>query len=128
MLYACSGPAHVNVQEKRDTLALVRTNSDGGMDAQIRGVVQIGPGGCLGLVREGADEPVALIWPEGSRLTDDGSSVDVPGVGAVRVGQWVEGGGGEVSEPRGERYSDVPAECMRQALLIDAAKITSASG
>lgn len=104
------------------------TNRDGGMYAIIRGVVQVGPGGCLGLVSQGHDEPVALIWPECSRLAADGSAIDVPGVGMVCVGQAVEGGGGEVNEPSSERYSPVPAECMHQPLLIDAAKITSASG
>jgi hypothetical protein len=115
------------VQEKDDTIALVWEDNDGGMDAIVQGVVQVGPGGCLGLVTAGADEPVALIWPEGSRLVD-GSSIDVPGVGVVSVGQSVEGGGGAVREPNSERYRSVPAECLSQPLLLDTYKITSASG
>ncbi len=97
------------------------------MDAEVRGVIRVGAGGCLGIVTEGRDTPIALIWPAGSTLANDGKSMQVPEVGQVAVGKSVVGAGGEISRPTGDRFSQVPPECVSQDVLIDAAKITSAS-
>jgi hypothetical protein len=106
---------------------LVSGGGGQGSDAEVRGVVQVGAGGCLGIVSEGANKPIPVVWPEGSKLADDGKSIDLPDVGLVRIGQAVSGGGGEISNPSGDRFADVPPECLDQDLLIDATKISAVS-
>ena len=114
-------------QQHGGTTALVSGDGAQGSDAEVRGRVQAGVGGCLGLVTEGVNEPVSVIWPEGTELADDGKSIDIPDVGQARVGQYVSGAGGEISDPSGDRFADVPPECLDQELLIDATKITAVS-
>jgi hypothetical protein len=127
VLCACGGSATVQVQKQGDTTALVSGGGGRGADAEVLGLVQTSAGGCLGIVVEGAQKAVAVIWPEGSKLADDGKSIGIPDVGSVRVGQYVGGGGGEVSSPSGDRFVDVPPECLDEDLLIDATEITKVS-
>lgn len=126
-LGACGGPDALDVQVHNGTTALVSTTSGQGSDAEVHGVLQTSSGNCLGLLTEGAEQPVPVIWPRGSTLTEDGDGVDVPGVGVVRIGQTVLGAGGEVSSPTGVRYSEVPEECLGEDLLIEATTIRSAT-
>lgn len=123
---ACGGSGQVEVQDQDGSIALVSGGGQGS-DAEVRGVVQMADGGCWGIVPEGGDAAVAAVWPEGSKLSSDGTSVEVPGVGQVRVGTTVVGAGGEVSDPSGDRYADVPSDCLGQKLLIDVASLSSAS-
>lgn len=123
-LAGCGGGGDVlDVQLHEGTTALVSTSAEGGSDAEVRGIIQVGAGGCLGLLSEGTTHPIPLIWPEGSKLTEAGDAVDVPGLGVVRVGQTVSGGGGEVTNPSGDRYAAIPAACLDQDTLIEVATI-----
>lgn len=122
-LTGCGSADMLDVQLREGTTALVSTSTKAGSDAEVRGVIQVGPGGCLGLVSEGTTHPTPLIWPKGSKLTQAGDAVDVPGLGVVRIGQTVHGGGGEVTSPSGDRYADIPAGCLDQGTLIEATTI-----
>ena len=128
VLVACGGSRSLDVQERGDVTALVATDSEQASDAEVRGVVELGPGGCLGLVSEEVVVPIPLIWPEGSELAEDGGSVTVPGVGEVRVGASISGGGGEDSNVEAERYRDVPEGCLDPGRLIVAATVRSVTG
>lgn len=125
MLAACGGSGSLDVQVHGEVTALVATDSEHVLDAEVRGVIERGPGGCLGLLAEDADAVVPLIWPEGSQLAEDGTRITVPELGEVRVGQNISGGGGQVSSTDGDRYSDVPEDCLDQGLLFDVASIGS---
>ncbi len=127
MLAAC-GSGAVEVQEHGDAKALVAKDSEQGSDAEIRGALELGPGGCLGLVAEGTDVAVPLVWPEGSELSEDGASLTVPDLGEVRVGQTVAGIGGEDTSVDADRYDDVPEDCLGEGRLIVAASIRSVTG
>jgi len=74
------------------------------MDALIAGTLVRTDAGCLAV--QGADElTYVLQFPFGSRLAEDGESVEVPGLGVVRLGDAIEGGGGYVDVP------SAPEEC-----------------
>lgn len=133
-LSGCGSTDTIDVQSLDGTTALVSTGSQGGSDAEVRGVIQVGAGGCLGLLSEGAAQPsegaaqpIPLIWPEGSKLTEAGDAVEVPDLGRVRIGQTISGGGGEVTNPSGSRYADIPDGCLDQSTLIEATTIKSAT-
>lgn len=127
-LSGCGGSDTIIVQVQDGTTALVSSNDTSGSDAEVRGVIQIGPGGCLGLVYEGTTQPTTtLIWPEGSKLTEAGDAVDVPELGVVRVGQTISGGGGAVTSPRGDRYAGIPDACLDRDVLVEADTISSVS-
>ncbi|KRE61955.1 hypothetical protein [Nostocoides sp. Soil756] len=114
----------MQVQKHGGSTALI---SDGGQgsDAEVRGVVQMAAGGCWGIVPEGSDAAVPAIWPEGATVSQDGTSIEIPDVGTVRAGSTVVGAGGEISDPSGDRYTDVPAACLEQKMLVDVAKLTA---
>ena len=62
--------------------------------------------GCLAL---GSGRRMTVVQcPYGTTLSRDGTSIDVPGLGLVHIGDTVGGGGGR-SEP--DHASDLPAEC-----------------
>jgi hypothetical protein len=82
------------------------------MDAQVVGTLIVGPGGCFALDYESTITPV--VWPKGSTLADDGQSVEISRSGpTVRIGDDIEGGGGEFTSPHeSTTYRDVPDECL----------------
>ncbi len=85
---------------------LLAAPSDPGdvMDAQILGTLTRTDEGCLALASEWGDVYV-LQFPFGSELSDDGESVVVPGLGTLREGDRIDGGGGYIDVP------DAPEEC-----------------
>lgn len=58
------------------------------MQAILSGRIVVLEGGCLGL------DAIPLQFPFGSELLSDGSGVEAPGLGVVRVGDEISGGGG----------------------------------
>ena len=124
MLGGC-GAGPVDAQVFGGKTALI-SGGDGEATTQLTGVVSTTKRGCLGLLMEGATEPVPMIWPESSELNNDGTSLNVPQAGVVRVGQSIEGDGSEVSELDDDRYAEVPEVCRGEGRLIDAAAITKA--
>lgn len=104
LLVACGADATAAVQRAGGvTLLAAAERPDGVMDAQILGTLTVADSGCLALAAEGA--VYALQFPFGSRLADDGESVEVPGRGTLRPGDEITGGGGYVDVP------GAPEEC-----------------
>lgn len=124
-LTACGSDGTLDVQTRGGTTALVWANDDSGMDALLEGVVVIGDGGCLGVVIDGSDEYSLVAWPEGSRLSEDGQSIDVPDAGAVRMGQPVSVGGGGVDIAGNEALVAVPDACATAGYVFDSHQVTS---
>ena len=56
-------------------------------------------------------------FPHGTALSDDGQSVDIPGIGDVALGELVSGGGGEIHTNE-EGLKDVAPECVAGTVLI----------
>ncbi|WP_424466652.1 hypothetical protein [Pseudoclavibacter helvolus] len=62
-------------------------------------------------------EPTPVKFPYGTTLSDDGQSINVPGLGEVSIGETLTGGGGHISlDP--EDAEDVPPECVADGVLI----------
>lgn len=61
--------------------------------AIVAGTLAVLDGGCLGF-RDDDGTQTAVVWPSGTTALADGVGVAVPGMGAYRVGDAVEGGGG----------------------------------
>ncbi|WP_129668499.1 hypothetical protein [Phytoactinopolyspora endophytica] len=116
-LAGCSGgtepqdPAErPEIVTKAGVTALVDTRTDSGMDAEVVGELVVGPGDCLALDDGLVVRPV--IWPEGSTLADDGQAIEIGRDGpTVRIGEYVEGGGGEI-DPGDATYTEIPESCL----------------
>lgn len=103
-------PSGPSVQRAGGSVILVSAEVDGGMDALMSGVIVRTETGCLAL--DGPAQPV--LWPHGSTLSEDGTSVDVPGFGVVAVGDEVWSGGGNVhgaEEGHHDFVPELPEEC-----------------
>ncbi len=98
-----------SVQRAGGSVILVSAEVDGGMDALMSGVVVRTDAGCLALGPGESPQPV--LWPHGSTLSADGTSVEVPGFGAVAVGDEVWSGGGSVTAGR-DLAPELPEECV----------------
>lgn len=104
LLAACAaGPPPAVQRAEGVTLLAADERPDAVMDAQIIGTLTVAESGCLALAADGGSYP--LEFPFGSRLDDDGGSVEVPGLGTLRLGDEIAGGGGYVAVP------DAPEEC-----------------
>ena len=107
-LAGCGTAVTPAVQRAGDSILLAAAEApDGAMDALILGTLTHTEDGCLAVEHEG--NTYVLQFPYGSRLADDGESVEVPGVGTLRLGDAIEGGGGYVNVP------DAPNECRISA-------------
>ncbi|MFI7078171.1 hypothetical protein ACIBO1_12870 [Micromonospora sp. NPDC049903] len=84
--------------------------------AAVHGRVAVGEGGCL-ILRDETDPGAVVVWPPGTATLDGGRvGVYVPEVGAIVVGDRVEGSGGHFEAPRTEdeppgHLPPMPAEC-----------------
>jgi hypothetical protein len=87
----CSVQAGVRVIEESGNIALVATNQNGGMDAQLVGTTAI-ESGCWGVVSEG--EFILVVWPEGTDLQSHGKALRVAGGMVLLEGTSIIGGGG----------------------------------
>lgn len=117
-LAACGqGPQPVRVGDETavqtvdGSLAVLRPpppllGGTGGSDAIVAGTLAVLDGGCLGFRDEDGTQ-TAVVWPSGTTPLPDVVGVDVPGMGAHRLGDAVEGGGGF----GGVQFQDVVAEC-----------------
>lgn len=89
--------------------------------ARINDELQVNAAGCFTLGKN------VLVVPDGSTILTDGSGVDIPGVGVVRLGETVSGGG-EYGEFATE--AEVPPamkDCIAEAPFWYVA-LTSGSG
>jgi len=83
-------------------------------------------GGCLG-INGSAVDGATVIWPHGTKITaDDPLTIDVPGLGSVRVGDRIDGSGDQLVNHRpGQKYVDdlpkgidrVPTGCRRNQVI-----------
>jgi hypothetical protein len=88
------------------TLVTVTSRPDVMPQALISGRLAIVNGGCFGIIKEEGNE-FAAIFPVGT--TAEGDALTIPGLGEVKVGDDLEGGGGF-----GEKASldpSLPEEC-----------------
>jgi len=123
-LAGCTGgrPA---VAEHAGVRALIGADTHGaGNDAQVFGRVLLTDGRCLGLEAQDG-RPMLLVWPHGvSQLTDGRTGVDVPDVGAIVVGDFIEAGGGYMTPPVNGFEPQVVADCAAgypEVAIIDVA-------
>lgn len=129
-LTSCSGqdePADeaVTLTAEDGTLVFVSAPGDDGMTALTEGPLQV-ENGCLGI----AD--FAVIWPSGTSVSDQQPlTIDVPGIGATRLGDTIAIGGGFVYEPTSDGPpseqsidvggADVPTKCLQGGLFLASA-------
>jgi hypothetical protein len=101
---ACSATA---VHESEGTTLMAAGGpATAAMEALIVGTLTITEGGCIALRTDADTYP--LQFPHGTRLSDDGTSVMVPGLDPLELGEAIRGGGGFVE------LADVPAACESQ--------------
>ncbi|BDZ55148.1 hypothetical protein [Agromyces marinus] len=102
---ACAAvPDAPRVHRADGTILLAASNPpDAAMDAIVAGTLTRTENGCLAL--DDLDGLHVLEFPYGTTLADDGETVEVPGLGPLRIGDAVEGGGGYLD------VADAPDEC-----------------
>ena len=77
-----------------DVTVLVAERSRGGMDALLAGTLAA-VDGCLGITDVATNADTVVVWPHGTEVTsDDPTTIDLPGVGEIAVGEEVSVGGG----------------------------------
>lgn len=109
VLAGCASDATPAEQRAGGTILLAASErADAGMDALVAGTLTRTESGCLAL-DSGDGQVYVLQFPFGTRLADDGGSVEVPGLGTLRPGDELSGGGGYVDVP------DAPEECRLSA-------------
>lgn len=74
------------------------------MDALISGTLTTTEAGCFALTSDGVTYP--LQFPFGTRLSEDGTEVTVPGLPSLRAGDEISGGGGYL------HLADVDPACI----------------
>src|SRR5262245_5361672 len=119
------------VLESDGVRALVAGPKNFGRDALIVGNLALTDGRCLA-VRSAEGRTHLLVWPSGVSLLADGRvGVDVPGLGAITVGESFSAGGGYATPPlhQEERAPEVPTDCSAPAeegvAIIDQANTIS---
>ncbi|WP_402374966.1 hypothetical protein [Isoptericola rhizosphaerae] len=94
-----------------DLTALVQIADLGGMDAGFEGILAVNPEGCLGLLPpDGQGEVEVVVWPAGTRLTDEGELRSPTGE-TFAVGDEFSAGGGILEDLRADK-GDVVADCV----------------
>lgn len=89
------------------------------MEAGVGGTVVINAAGCVALQSSPEHEPAPLVAPTGSRVEEDATTIELAGLGGVRVGDVVEGGGGHFEYAS---LDEVPEE-WRACVTIDRTEI-----
>ena len=90
-LSACGGAQAI---DGGDATVLVAERTRGGMDALLEGTLAV-VDGCLGITDGTTYADTVVVWPHGTEVTsDDPTTIDLPGVGEVAVGDEVSVGGG----------------------------------
>ncbi|WP_142161900.1 hypothetical protein [Cellulomonas sp. SLBN-39] len=111
LVAGCSSAAvEVTTASNGDVTALVRTTNLSSGDAGFEGLLAVSDAGCLGITPVDGDGSVApVVWPTGTRVTDDGA-LRTPDGSVVAVGEMLAGGGDVVDDLRGT-YGDAVAGC-----------------
>lgn len=103
LLAGCSGESAL--QRAQGVTAMVAgSRPSAGMDALISGTLTTTDAGCFAVTSGGVTYP--LQFPFGTRLSDDGTEVSVPGLPSLRVGDEISGSGGYL------HLTDVDQACI----------------
>jgi hypothetical protein len=95
LLVAVGCSAGTTVQRADGIRAMVAGSQPSAvMEALISGTLTITDSGCFAVTSGGVTYPV--LFPFGTRLSEDGAEVAVPGVPPLSVGDEISGGGGYV--------------------------------
>lgn len=106
-LTACGS---AQVIDAGDATVLVSERTDDGMDALLEGTLVV-VDGCLG-IKDADYRDTVVVWPHGTKVTnDDPSTIDLPGVGEVALGDEVSVGGGVVRSGTSVGGATIPAYC-----------------
>lgn len=90
-LSACGGARAI---DGGDATVLVAERPSGGMDALLEGTLAV-IDGCLGISDGTTYVDTVVVWPHGTEVTsDDPTTIDLPGVGKIAVGEEVSVSGG----------------------------------
>jgi|1186.fasta_scaffold800995_2 hypothetical protein len=110
-LSACDGGGDGSALHSGDSIVLVDADSDGPtVGVGFAGSVAM-VGDCLGIGH------ATVIWPHGTTITDrDPLTIEVPGLGQVRVGSGVDGGADGVGDlPKG--IDTIPSGCPTRQVI-----------
>lgn len=110
---ACS--AKGAVVRRGDVVVLVGAEGDGDNIAGIRFGGQVSlVGACVGI------DQVTVIWPHGTEILDeDPVRIEVPGLGQVKVGDRVDGGGDILADDhRPTGIDEIPSDCSTSEEII----------
>ena len=77
--------------------------------AGISGVLAVTAEGCFGLRHTG--DAQLVVFPIGTVVTADGRGLDIPGLGDVILGDWIEWGGGVFDFSRDYPSIELPEQC-----------------
>ncbi|MBC2934228.1 hypothetical protein [Nocardioides sp. zg-1228] len=90
-LSACGGARAV---DGGDATVLVAERTGGGMDARLEGTLAV-VDGCLGITDVTTYRDTVVVWPHGTEVTSDApTTIELPGVGEIAVGEKVSVDGG----------------------------------
>jgi hypothetical protein len=110
-LSACGGGGDGSVLHSGDSIVLVDADSDGPtVGVGFAGSVAM-VGDCLGIGH------ATVIWPHGTTISDrDPLTIEVPGLGQVRVGSGVDGGADDLGDlPKG--IDAIPPGCPTRQVV-----------
>lgn len=107
LVTGCSGAGTGAVQQAQGVTAMVAGSQPSAvMDALIFGTLTITEAGCFAVMSGEVTYP--LQFPFGSRLSDDGTEITVPGLPSLHEGDEISGGGGYL------HLTDVDPACIAE--------------
>lgn len=107
----CGSDAGTQKSAATVTTVLIGPDTNGGMDAITGGTTEL-VGSCLG-ARQGSALYV-VVWPHGTKVPDDSSTVNVDDE-TIELGDVFSGGGGFMSPPYFDELPEIPADCLEAA-------------
>lgn len=106
-LSACGGARAIDAG---DATVLVSERRSDAMDALLEGTLTV-VDGCLGIA-DADHHDMVVVWPHGTEVVnDDPTTIDVPGIGTVALGEDVSVGGGVDRNDGSIGGATVPAYC-----------------
>ncbi|WP_029068678.1 hypothetical protein [Jonesia quinghaiensis] len=106
--------APYSVETAGEFTAVVSHNDLDGMDALFSGSVTRLSSGCFGIADSESEQVHLTVWPSGTKMSDDGDYLLLPGGVPVHEGVAIKGGGGLVPADSGE----LPEECGAKEVLV----------
>lgn len=78
------------------SVRLITATNAPGMEASVEGQAVVGDDGVVYIEDDRATR--AVIWPDGTTISDDGKTITVPGISPITIGQPLELAGGYITE------------------------------